>query len=275
MKNIGHRESLYRGILWAVALFCTAVLLWVPATILLRGVWAFGRTFAEGTLSSFKIGPAIKNSLIIVLGSSILALPLALGAAFYITEYMKDGKIRKHLLFFLDLSAAMPPILYGLFCVLVLFPLLWNQPSLLAGIFTAALMILPDITARCVRIIESIAQPQRLAARSLGASRSTVIRTVLFPACGGKILSETFRVARRVLFEGAALALAAGASVRYTHWGRFLDQEGATLTFTLFRYARQGMWRPAFIAAFSLLLLAAVFELLARLALRISDTRAL
>ena len=136
----------------------------------------------------------------------LIAVPVALGVALFLTEF-SPGWLRKPIAAVVDLSAAVPSVVWGFWAILVIAPLLqqtvepalarltngtgpFSRPPTGFDVFSAsvvlAIMILPTISAVSRSAIEAVSRGQREAALALGATRSETARlAVLRPARSG------------------------------------------------------------------------------------------
>ena len=207
--------------------------------VLVRGAWAslvrWGPGFLTGgTWDAFHnvygAGPAIAGTLLTSGLALLIAVPLALGAAVFLSEVAPPW-IRRPLTFVIDLSAAVPSVVYGFWAFIVLVPIMhstiepslssWtgNQfpfgpPTLGTNLLTAtlvlAVMILPTIAAVSRESLRAVPRAHRESALSLGATRWEATRLgVLRPARGG-IVAGIMLGLGRALGETIAVAMVIG-----------------------------------------------------------------
>src|SRR5437868_9527283 len=162
----------------------------------------FGWKFFTGTnwdpvAGDFGALPFVYGTLVSSLVALIIAVPLAIGVAIFITE-MCPRALRGILSFFTELLAAIPSVIYGLWAVFVLVPLMREhvQPFLAkylpwTGLFTGppygigmltagivlAIMVIPSISSITREVMSAVPQHQREAVLALGATRWEMIRT--------------------------------------------------------------------------------------------------
>lgn len=142
------RAALVRAALWACVLFTAGVFLLLVAYVLVRGVphlrlSMFSPTYTTENLSML---PAILNTLTMTGVTLLIAVPLGVGAAIYLTEYAKPGnRLVPPIRLTTETLAGIPSIVYGLFGYLVFVKALHLRLSLLSGALTLAIMILPTI----------------------------------------------------------------------------------------------------------------------------------
>jgi phosphate transport system permease protein len=155
----------------------------------------------------------------ITLLSTLMAVPLGLGAAVYLSEFC-SGKVRETLKIVIELLAAIPSIVWGFIGVVVLGPILikfTGQPigvNILNGSIILALMSVPVIVSVGEDSLKAVPDSFREAALSLGASRWEVVYKVLFPAAKNGLLAAVLLGIGRAIGETMAVLLCTGHSVR-------------------------------------------------------------
>ena len=135
----------------------------------------------------------------VTLGSMILAVPLGLGAAVYISEFC-SGRVRETLKITIELLAAIPSVVWGFIGVVVLGPIIIEVPTwfglpgpavgvnVLNASLMLALMSVPVIVSVGEDSLKAVPDSYREAALSLGASRWEIVYRVLFPAARNGLL---------------------------------------------------------------------------------------
>ncbi|NJL84522.1 MAG: phosphate ABC transporter permease subunit PstC [Chloroflexaceae bacterium] len=232
-----------RGFVLATRLFAIGV----AAVLILIGVqtaidgWPAIREFGLGFLYSSAWNPVTNNygALPMIYGtlmSSAIALlfafPLGVGTAIFLSENFLPLKFRTPLIFMVELLAAIPSIVYGLWGIYVLIPflqpigqwlhenfggfILFSTRYIGPGMFPAGIiltiMILPIITAISRDSLASIAPSLRQASYGLGATRWTTIFRVLIPSAFSGIIGGTMLALGRALGETMAVTLLIGNS---------------------------------------------------------------
>lgn len=188
-------------------------LVFVIAFVLIRGVpyiepKLFSLKYTSENVSMF---PAIINTVIMVLLSLVVAVPLGIMTAIYLAEYAdKENKIVKVVRVTADTLSAIPSIVYGLFGMLFfVIYLKWNI-SLLAGAMTTAIMILPLIMRSTEEALIAIPQSLRDASFGLGAGKVRTIVRIVLPTAMPGILAGVILGIGRIVGETAALLFTSG-----------------------------------------------------------------
>jgi len=163
--------------------------------------------------------PFIFGSIAVTLLAMILALPVCLLSAVYITEYMNQ-RLRKWLRLLIDILAAVPSVIYGLFGILIIVPVvrlagdLFNALtagySLLAGGVVLAMMVSPFIISLSIDVLMSVPREARESALVLGATRWEVIRHVLLKIARPGIVAAVILGLARAIGETLAVMMVAG-----------------------------------------------------------------
>lgn len=159
--------------------------------------WEFLTQSPSGLGRYGGIYPAIVGTVYLVFGSVLFALPTGVGAAVYLVEYTKEGKITSIIRSGVDLLNGTPSIVFGLFGFSFLVLYLNFGVSLIAGQITLGIMILPTIIRTAEESLKSVPQSIRHGSLALGASKwQTIIKVVIPPALPGIITGTILSVGR-------------------------------------------------------------------------------
>ena len=143
------------------------------------------------------IYPAIIGTFYLVTGSILIALPLGIGAAIYLVEYTKENILTRIIRTATDLLNGTPSIVFGLFGFTFLVLFLGFGISLIAGMVTLALMVLPTVIRTTEEALKSVPDSIREGSYALGATRwQTVRRVVLPPSIPGIITGAILSIGR-------------------------------------------------------------------------------
>lgn len=183
----------------------------------------FTNTVWQPAIEEFGIWPLINATLMVSLTAMIVALPLGLGAAIYLSEYAST-RMRSLLKPILEILAGIPTVVYGYFALTFMTPLLrsifggglveiYNTAS--AGIVIGILMI-PLVSSMSEDALRAVPDTLRHASYGLGATKlETAVKVVLPAALSG--VSAAFIVAvSRAIGETMIVAIAAGAGPALT-----------------------------------------------------------
>ena len=170
--------------------------------------------------TAFGVLPLVNGTLMVTLGAAVLAVPLGIMTAIYLSEFAHP-RVRAVLKPAIELLAGIPSIAFGLFAILVVSPIL--QRWFGAEVFNAAnavivlaFMVLPIVTALTEDALRAVPQHLREGALALGATKWEVTRQVVVPAALSGIVAATLLGFSRAIGETMAVALAAGAKPHMT-----------------------------------------------------------
>ena len=263
--NIGVRVLVY-----AAAALTVVLLVGILGYVLMRGIPNITPEFLLQSDSVLKetmgIFPLIVNTLCIIVLSLIIALPLGVGAAIYLTEYATNKKLIRAIEYTTETLAGIPSIIYGLVGML-LFVRLTGSSSLVAGSLTLVIMILPTIIRTTQESLKTVPMSYREGALALGAKKWYMIRTIILPSSLDGIVTGCILSVGRIVGESAALLFTAGAGKLLA--SNVLDayfSSGATLSVGLYMYAfEEGKYDVSYAIGAVLLVLVLIINICAKL----------
>lgn len=168
----------------------------------------------------YNLVPMIGASLLLTLGSTLIATPVAIGFAIFMAFY-SSPRLGKALRSLVDISAAVPTIIYAFWGLLTVVPLV-NQiggpgTSLLAGCLVLSLMIFPTITVLTHSAIAAVPGHYFYAGAALGVRRSALIRHIVLPSARGGIIAAAILGAARAIGETMVVLVLCGNIVQLPH----------------------------------------------------------
>ena len=189
------------GLIIASTLIVLAILVIILQDIIINGLPALSWEFlTKPPLDSGRSGgifPAIVGTMYLVLGAIAIALPLGVGAAIYLVEYTREGRVTQLIRTGVDLLNGTPSIVFGLFGFAFIVLYLNVGVSMLAGQITLALMVLPTVIRTTEEALKSIPQSLREGSLALGATKwQTISRVVLPPAVPGIVTGAILSIGR-------------------------------------------------------------------------------
>ena len=203
----------------------------VPLTNFFFGiVWdpRFAAAGAGESAGQFGLIPLLAGTLYIALVAMMVAVPIGLMSAVYMSEYA-SSRVRSVVKPALELLAGIPTIVYGIFALVTLGPFLRDLSAALAGgspfiqaqsIFTAGLvmgvMLIPVVSSLSDDIITAVPRAMRDGSLGLGATRSETIKRVILPAALPGIVGAILLTASRAIGETMIVVLAAGVAANLT-----------------------------------------------------------
>ena len=271
------------GLVYLCAGLSVALLVVLLAYVLLKGIgqinWQFLTTVTSVLKGTVGIAGNLLNTLIIVLITMLIATPLGVGAAVYLNEYAKPGRLVSSIEFATETLSGIPSIIFGLFGSMFFGEALGLGYSLLTGSLTLILMVLPLITRNTQEALKTVPTSYRNGALGLGAGKWYMIRTVLLPSAAPGILTGAILAIGRIVGESAALLFTAGSAKALPKTlGKLFSKvfhSGGTLTIQLYLSATsEGDFDTAFGIAVVLLVLVLCINLTTkRLAARLDPRR--
>jgi phosphate transport system permease protein len=248
----------------------------------------------DDAASTYGIWPFLFGTLYSSLIALLLAVPLSLGAAIFLAE-LCPKKLRTPITFLIELLAAIPSVVYGLWGIFVLTPFLRDKvmtplaekkipllqgagfgPSMLTAGVILAIMILPFITAVSRDILQAIPKAQREASYGLGGTKWETISKVVLPYSRSGIIGAVMLGLGRAFGETMAVTMVIGNQPAQTDSGVSLNlfEPGYTMSSALankFNEAQPGLSTAALIEIGLVLFLVAVLvNSVARLLVRLT-----
>jgi len=160
------------------------------------------------------IFPCIVGTLLLVVGSMVIALFLGVASAIYLSEYARQNAFTRAIRLAILNLAGVPSIVFGLFGfgLFVIF-FVWNV-SLMSGWFTLAFMVLPIVITASEEALKAVPRGYREASLALGATRWQTIRKSVLPYALPGILTSSILSIARVAGETAPIMFTAAYAVR-------------------------------------------------------------
>lgn len=207
------KENIQKAVLWISAGITIGVLIFILGFIFIKGYRNISIGFLTKNYSASGNGgilPMIVSTLYTVFISILVATPIGVLAAIYLTEYAKQGSIVKIIRFATESLSGIPSIVYGLFGSIFFVVTLKLGYSLLAGSLTVAIIILPIIIRTTEEALKSVPHSYKEASLGLGATRFQTLYRVIVPSSIPGILVGIILSIGRVVGESAAILLTAG-----------------------------------------------------------------
>ncbi len=169
----------------AIAVIVVAPILFVIGVIIARGAaainWEFLSTMPRDGMKAGGILPAIVGTLLLTLGTAVVAIPIGVGGAIYLSEYARDTWFTRAIRLAIVNLAGIPSVVYGLFGLGLFVLFLQFGTSIVAGALTLAIMTLPPIISTAEESLRSVPVEFRTVSASLGGTRWQGIRNIVLP----------------------------------------------------------------------------------------------
>lgn len=251
------------------ALFAVGILLFIIGYILINGVQHITpQQFSwEYTTDNVSMMPAIINTLLMTVMTLVIAVPIGVFAAVYLVEYSKRGsKLVKLIRLTTETLSGIPSIVFGLFGYLMFNISLGWTFSILAGVLTLAMMILPLIIRTTEEALLAVPDSYREGSFGLGAGKMRTVFRVILPTAVPGIMSGVILAIGRIVGESAALIFTSGSGHDIPGALTGSGSSAATLTVHMYILSNEGLHvNEAFASAVILLALTFIINLISDL----------
>jgi phosphate transport system permease protein len=296
MRRTRPRPDLFLILTWVASVSAVVTLLWIVFSILLPAIPAIQKTglgfftnaIWDANRQRFGALPFLIGTAITSLLALCIALPLGVFIAISLSENFLPPSVRQIIRFVVELLAAIPSVVYGLWGIAVVVPIVQNLGqtlskslgflpifqgpafgnSTLTASLVLALMVLPTITAISRSALVAVPKTLREGSYAIGATRWETIFKVLLPTAAPGIVAATILAFGRAMGETMAVAMLIGNSKRLS-WS--LLSPGGTLAGLLaneFPEAKDLQVSALMYAALALVLLTLVVNMAGEAVLR-------
>jgi len=271
MKKRRWEERIALGFMLITAAIILVSLFWILGTILVRGVsalnWSMIFQTPKGGYYLGKEGGilnAILGSLFLAGGATLIALVVALPVAFYLNVFLRNGsRLAGFARFSLDVMSGIPSIVFGA-VGFILMTLLGLRTSLLAGMLTVALLILPIMIRAMDEVFRLVPREILEASFALGANRYETSMRVMIRQCFPGIVTAVLLALGRGIGDAASVLFTAGFT---DHLPDSLFRPAATLPLAILFQVESPLpqvQKRAYAAALILTLIILIISLVSR-----------
>ncbi len=235
-------EKAVRLVLWAMTGLTIAVLFFILFFILRKGLPELTPGFLfrnpvdmgrEGGIFSTVVATAALTLLAVV-----IATPLGVGTAVFLTEYTWENRLTKVIRFGAECLAGIPSIIFGLFGLILFVTKLGLGWSILSGGLTLAFMVLPTIIRTSEEAIRAVPKSYRQVSFSLGGTKWQTVTRVVLPSAVPGIVTGVILSIGRAIGETAAVIFTAGSAL---HLPKSLLSSARTMSVHFYVLAREGI----------------------------------
>ena len=208
-----------------LAFAIAGILVWITIQVGLKAMPAieeFGLDFISTSSwnpvnSQYGVWPAVYGTLVSSFIALVISVPIGLGVAIFLSEDYLPSAAQRIVVFLVELLAAVPSVVYGLWGIFVLIPFLkgftpLRGPGMLPAALILSVMILPTIAAIARDAIINVDSGLRQAAVGLGATRWEAILQIILPAASSGIIGGIMLALGRALGETMAVTMLIGNS---------------------------------------------------------------
>jgi phosphate transport system permease protein len=243
-------------IMWALALVTIGVLLFIILFILAQGLphlsWDFLTQSPRSMGREGGIFPMVIGTLLVTGLAVLIAAPIGVGTAIYLTEYTRESKLTAVIRFGADCLAGIPSIIYGLFGFVFFVITLGMGLSVISGALTLAIMVLPTIIRTSEEAIRAVPKAYRYVSYGLGSTRWQMVTQVVLRSALPGIGTGVVLSIGRSISETAAVMLTAGSALGIP---KSLFDSSRTLALHFYTLSREGISMPNAYATASVLIL--------------------
>lgn len=284
--SLTQRKVRISDILLKIAVYASAaaavlLLLGIIGYVFVRGFktvnWTFLSTVTSAVKQTVGIAGNLLNTLYVIVITLVLATPVGVGAAIYLNEYARPGRLTAAIEFTTETLSGIPSIIFGLFGRIFFGVTLGLGYSILTGALTLTLMVLPLIVRNTQEVLRTVPESYRTGALGMGATKWHMIRTILLPSSMSGIVTGIILATGRIVGESAALLFTAGSGYllpKFTEnvlsnlklLGDKVLVPGGTLTIELYLQMQKGQYDTAFGIGCVLIVIVLIINMLTKLA---------
>jgi phosphate transport system permease protein len=180
----------------------------------------------------------IIGTIVLTFGALIIATPLGVGTAIYLTEFTWENRLTRIIRFGADCLAGIPSIIFGLFGFILFVTKLHFGWSILSGSLTLSFMLLPTIIRTSEEAIRSVPPAFREVSFSLGSTRWQMVTRVVMPSATPGVVTGVMLSMGRAIGETAAVIFTAGSALRLP---TSLFSSSRTMSVHFYILAREGI----------------------------------
>lgn len=253
-KHIG--SKMLKVLVWSAAIIAISIIVALIGYIVIKGVPNLKPSLFEWEYNSENVSmlPAILNTLEMTAITLLISIPIGVFSAVYMVEYAKRGsKLTRLVRITSETLQGIPSIVYGLFGYILFVLTLGWQFSMIAGVITLSIMILPLIMRTTEEALLSVPDSYREGSFGLGAGKLRTVMRVVLPNAVPGIFAGIILAMGRVVGETAALIYTAGTGTNFT--GN-VTGSSRTLAVHLYCLYNEGLYTDeAYATAFVLLII--------------------
>ncbi len=216
MISSRNSERIATGIFYLIAILVSVLLVALIGYILYQGLPEINWHFLISPPLPFQagggIGPEIFNSLMLLVLTMLLTVPLGLGVGIYLSEYAREGRITRTIRICIESLASMPSIVIGIFGLMLFVVIFKLGFSVISGVLALTVLNLPVMTRLAEEAIKNVSPDLREASLALGATQWQTITNVVLVAAIPGLVTGIVLSAGRIFGEAAALLYTAGTT---------------------------------------------------------------
>lgn len=235
-------EKVVRTIFLFITILSVCLLAFIVAFILKRGLpvisWDFLTRNPVEMGKEGGIFPTIVGTVALTLLAIVIATPIGVGTAIFLTEYTTEGRLTRIIRFGSECLAGIPSIIFGLFGFILFVTKMKMGWSILSGGLTLTFMVLPTIIRTSEEAIRFVPKAYREVSLSLGGTKWQTVFRVVLPAALPGIATGIILSIGRCIGETAAVIFTAGSALRLP---TSLFSSSRTMSVHFYILAREGI----------------------------------
>lgn len=235
-------QKVATAVLGFFVLVTVFILVFIIVFILRKGLpvlsWSFLATNPVDMGRAGGIFSTIVGTIVLTLGALVIAAPLGVGTAIYLTEYTWENRLTRVIRFGADCLAGIPSIIFGLFGFILFVTKLKMGWSILSGSLTLSFMLLPTIIRTSEEAIRCVPASFREVSFSLGSTRWQMVARVIMPSAVPGVVTGIMLSLGRAIGETAAVIFTAGSALRLP---TSLFSSSRTMSVHFYILAREGI----------------------------------
>jgi phosphate transport system permease protein len=219
------------------------------------------------------IAPALVGTFMLVLVAALIALPIGVLVAIFVSEFA-PGKLASQIRLWLDVLNGFPSIVIGIFVFVIAVKTkvpvldLGHHQSVYAGGFALSIIMLPLVSRTTMEVLALVPRELREASYALGVSKWRTVLSVVLPTAIGGIVTGTTLAVARAAGETAPLLFTCAIAGQVINWNPSISS--ASIPVTIFQYSEspdRSLNAQAWAAAFVLIAFVLVTSMIARIML--------
>jgi len=238
-------QKLVQVVLYTFTSTAIIILIFILAVIFKNGIPQLSLEFLTRNPADMGREGGILSTIVATIFLTFIALlvatPLGVGTAIYLTEYTVESRVTRIIRFGAECLAGIPSIIFGLFGFILFVNKLGFGWSILSGGLTLAFMVLPTIIRTSEEAIKAVPHAYRLVSFSLGSTRWQSVTRVVLPSALPGIVTGVILSIGRSIGETAVVIFTAGSALRMP---TSLFSSSRTMAVHFYILAKEGVSMP-------------------------------
>lgn len=251
------KDVIYLVLMWLAMSFLLIMTLSIIGDVFIKGIRSimFLNQYRTVIDKTYHLAPLLVSTLLLIIVSLIISVPLGLCAGIYLSEYTaKNSQIAKFMRFMIDILVATPAIVFGMFGYLVFVNLLQIGHNFISAGLMFAIITLPIIVKTTEDALSGVPNDYRDSSLALGATKIGTIFKVILPNCKSGIVTGIVLAISKIISETMPALLTLSSS---PFMPRGLFDPGSTLTVKIYQVINE----PDIVASIAAFIKIEVYDL--------------